>query len=96
MQLPLKEINATINVSTTYIDETNKTDWNKQNVIDRNQCTNLENCCFASKYTDQNNWLQLDLNKPYLVYQIRIVGRSDGEINREYRPRSVDEEHILD
>lgn len=49
------------------------------NVIDNSNETDAHkcNCCFATNDGTTNGWLQLDLSRKYLVYQIRVIGRSD-------------------
>lgn len=59
----------------------NELSFNMWNVIDgfRGSDPKTCNCCFVSDHRDTNGWLQLDLGKKYLGYQIRIFGRTDGE-----------------
>lgn len=73
----MTETNVGIQVSGFF----NESNYHVSNVIDGNANTNPKtcNCCFATNNSETKSWLQLDLRKKYLVYQIRVVGRTDGK-----------------
>lgn len=71
--------NITLDVSGSYNNET----FNKYNVIDGifGNCNNSNQCkcCFATDNKTHHGWLQLDLQRTFLVYRINVFGRCDGQ-----------------
>lgn len=68
--------NVDVNVSGQFFDD----NYYMFNVIDGNQDSHPQacNCCFATSNDSKHGWLKLDLRRKYLVEEIRIIGRSDG------------------
>lgn len=83
-QINLRDTGTFVIISSVFPNaETPDEVFDISHIIDENK--NLESnadacsCCAATSGKEQNQWMELDLRKAYLIERIVVTGRSDGK-----------------